>query len=408
MNLRKILLVDDDPVTGRLLEPLFGEQGGQILHAASGAAALERLEIDRPDLIIMDLSDQELDGCRVCRDIRAIPDFDHTPIIIHAREGDGTLARNALAAGANAFIAKPVEASAFLDTVGQLLADRVELILWGVRGTMPVPGPNSLRFGGNTPCVSLCFPNKRFLIFDAGTGIRALDRSLRSIDKRRMAASIFISHPHWDHINALPLFDPLYEKGNQFDIYGAAQGTQDIHQLISAQMDGVYFPVTVHAFGADVAFHTIHEQTVDLDGIRISSMLLNHPGNCLGYRVDYEGRSICYITDNELYPEDLEQHDPDYVERLARFVGGADILITDTTYTDTEYREHINWGHSSVGEVVKLAHKAKVGKLFLFHHDPDQTDRDIANKLYTAREQLAALGSDTQVIAPVESVRFQV
>lgn len=284
----------------------------------------------------------------------------------------------------------------------------INLTLWGIRGTLPVPGARSVRYGGNTPCISIELGSEECLIFDAGTGIRALSNRFALQPKGPIKARIFISHPHWDHINSFPFFAPLYDKGNHFDIYAARNGGLGPRDLIASQMDGVFFPITIHAFGADVAFHELQEQTtLTLDnGATIRTLKLNHPGNCLGYRVDFEGRSICYVTDNELYPRDSEHHDPEYVQRLVDFVFGADILITDSTYMDDEYAEHIHWGHSAVGEVAYLAHTAKVGSLFLFHHDPDQSDDDIVRKLESARASLRDLQSYTHAEAPIEGESY--
>ncbi len=283
----------------------------------------------------------------------------------------------------------------------------ITLTLWGIRGTLPVPGPRSVRYGGNTPCVSIELGDEECLIFDAGTGIRALSNHFSRKPAATVKARIFISHPHWDHINALPFFLPLYEKGNHFDIYAASNGGLSPRDLIASQMDGVFFPITIHAFGASIDFHELKEQTLTLEnGAIIRTMLLNHPGNCLGYRVEYKGHSICYVTDNELYPHDSEHYDPDYEKRLIEFVFAADILISDTTYMDDEYAEHMHWGHSAVGAVARLAHEAKVGSLFLFHHDPDQTDDDIVRKLESARSTLRGLQSYTHAEAPIEGESY--
>ena len=172
-----------------------------------------------------------------------------------------------------------------------------------MRGTLPLPGPSSLRYGGNTSCVSLSLPKDRFFIFDAGSGIKALSDTLVSGDADRVEASIFISHPHWDHINALPYFAPLYQQGNHFDIYGADHADISLRDLVSAQMDNVYFSVTVREFGANVVFHGIGEGTRKVSGVTVRSMYLSHPGNCLGFRVEFNDRAICYLTDNELFPK---------------------------------------------------------------------------------------------------------
>src|SRR5947209_8161562 len=157
-------------------------------------------------------------------------------------------------------------------------------------------------------------------------------------------------------------------------------------------MDSVYFPVTVREFGARLVYRDLREETLEFGPIRMETMLLSHPGYCLGYRLTVRGRSMCYVTDNELYPREHPRHNTRYVEQLARFVHGADVLITDTTYRDAEYPAKVDWGHSSVGQVVALAVRAQIKRLHLFHRDPDHTDREIDAKLGDARQRLNQCG----------------
>jgi len=237
----------------------------------------------------------------------------------------------------------------------QIMEENIKLTFWGVRGTLPVPGRKTVRYGGNTSCVSIEFPKDNFFIFDAGTGIKELSNYLMSERHTLIKATIFISHPHWDHINGIPFFAPLYTKGNEFEICGPPNGDMSMRNLISGQMDGVYFPINIKEFDAAVSFHNLGEERFDIDAIEVQTMFLNHPGQCLGYRLNYKDRSICYVTDNEIYPESSRFSSKSYVNKLTDFVSGTDVLITDCTYTDEEYEEKIGWGHSSVNQVVKLA-----------------------------------------------------
>jgi len=275
-----------------------------------------------------------------------------------------------------------------------------------VRGTLPVSGEDVVRYGGETNCTTLEFAKGQFFIFDAGSGIKTLSNHLMAERKGRLEAKIFISHPHWDHINALPFFVPLYVQGNEFEVLGASHGDVTVRELISAQMDGIYFPITIKEFGAHVYFRNLKEETISIDNITVKTMLLNHPGYCLGYRVEYKGRSICYITDNELYLESSEFFNPYYVKRLTKFISEADVLVTDCTYTDEEYASKVGWGHSCISKVIQLAHEAQVKTLYLFHHDPDQNDDAIDSKLDTARARLKELGSKTRVVAPAAGEAF--
>ncbi len=157
--------------------------------------------------------------------------------------------------------------------------DQIKLRFWGVHGTLPVPGKNTVKYGGNTSCISLEFPGGKLFIFDAGTGIKVLSDYLTANKVRPVSTKIFISHPHWDHINALPFFVPLYMQGNNFEIYGPSQGNISMKKLISRQMDGIYFPIKFKEFGANIHFRDLKEEEFKVDGINIKTMLLNHPGH---------------------------------------------------------------------------------------------------------------------------------
>jgi phosphoribosyl 1,2-cyclic phosphodiesterase len=158
----------------------------------------------------------------------------------------------------------------------------------------------------------------------------------------------------------------------------------------------------VREFGARIVYRDLREEGLEFGPLRIDAMLLSHPGNCLGYRLAARGHTLCYITDNELYPPGSPHHNARYVEELTAFVKGADLLITDCTYRDAEYPSKVDWGHSSVSQVAELAARAKVKRLHLFHHDPDQTDDDIDAKLGEMRDALARLGSHVVCDAPAE------
>jgi phosphoribosyl 1,2-cyclic phosphodiesterase/CheY-like chemotaxis protein len=404
----RFLVVDDDPIAAAAAAGILkgAGHGVEIVTAAKGV--VEHVGATRPDCVLLDLMMPNVDGYEVCRAIRARPELAATKIVVLSTKAYDYDQRRARELGADGYLVKPVIAETLLREVARLIADKIDVTYWGVRGTLPVPGPRSMRYGGNTSCVSLRFPSGAFFIFDAGTGIKALSDRIMAEGRPRMRAHIFISHPHWDHINALPFFAPLYVPGNEFEILGAPHGDTSVRDLVSHQMDSIYFPVTISEFGARVYFRDLSEGTTEVEGITVRTKLLTHPGVCLGYRVEYRGRAFCYVTDNELYPKGHANHDPRYREELAAWLGGAEILVTDTCYTDEEYKKKHGWGHSSVSEVADLAAAAKVKTLHLFHHDPDQADDDIDAKLGHARKRLNELGSSVQVLAPAEGQTYQV
>lgn len=401
-------IVDDDPDMVAFMSAMLEKVGHHVTALTCSTTALKEIAENKPDCAIIDLMMPGLDGLELIDQLRQKPDLSDTKFIVVSGKPYEFDRKRAYEFGADGYITKPLNANTFVEKIHRILEDRMEMTFWGVRGTLPVPGDKSLRYGGNTSCLSLEFSRGQFFIFDAGTGIKALSDKLLAQKQARLEGKIFISHPHWDHINALPFFAPLYVQGNEFEILGASHGDITMREMISAQMDGVYFPIRIKQFGARVYFRNLGEEQFTCDGITVSTKLLNHPGKCLGYRIDYKGRSMCYITDNEMDLEGSEFYNPFYVKRLAEFIEGCDALITDCTYMDEEYPRHIGWGHSCVSEVAKLAHQGKVKKLYLFHHDPDQSDDDIDAKLAQARKVLADLGSDVECLAPNEGTQVKI
>jgi phosphoribosyl 1,2-cyclic phosphodiesterase len=241
---------------------------------------------------------------------------------------------------------------------------------WGVRGSIPCPGPNTVRYGGNTPCVEMQVGNKR-LVFDGGTGLHVLGQSL--LRQMPAEAHIFFTHSHWDHMQGFPFFTPGFVKGNRFNIYGAiAPDGSTVEQRLNDQMLHPNFPVPLQIMQADLAFHdVIPGEAIKIDDIIVETAPLNHPGEAVGYRVNWRGGAAVYITDTEHFPDRFDEN----VLWLAR---NADILIYDSTYTDEEYHSpktpKIGWGHSTWQEAVKVAKAANVKTLVIFHHDPAHDD----------------------------------
>ncbi len=241
---------------------------------------------------------------------------------------------------------------------------------WGVRGSIASPGPETVRYGGNTPCVEMRVGNER-LIFDGGTGLRILGQSLLS--QMPVEAHMLFTHSHWDHIQGFPFFIPAFVKGNRFHIYGAiAPNGSTVEQRLTDQMLHPNFPVPLRIMGAELKFYDVHVgKKIEIGEIVIESAQLNHPGEAIGYRVNWGGGSAAYITDTEHFPDRLD-------ENVLQLVRNADVMIYDATYTDEEYNSprssKVGWGHSTWQEGVKLALAANVKKLVIFHHDPLHND----------------------------------
>jgi len=395
-------VVDDDPEILALLVKVLEGAGHRVEASPSALHALKQIPMSRPDCVITDVMMPEMDGFELTRELRRRPELAELKIIVLSAKSYDFDRRRARELGADGYIVKPFQLGTLVASIDEIVSSRITLTYWGVHGTLPTPGAAYTRYGGNTPCVSVEVGGEPLYVFDCGSGIKRLSDRVMHSGGQRFSARIFISHTHWDHINTVPFFAPLYVRGNQIEIFGPYQGDLTIDRAISAQMESVYFPVTVREFGARLVFRDLREEALEFGPVRIDTMLLKHPGYCLGYRLTCRGRNVCYITDNEMYLPGDPRHDPRYVERLAEFVRHADVLITDTTYRDHEYPSKVDWGHSSVSQVADLAARAEVKRLHLFHHDPDQTDADIDAKLAEAREALARLGAKAECQAPAE------
>jgi phosphoribosyl 1,2-cyclic phosphodiesterase len=250
------------------------------------------------------------------------------------------------------------------------LADKFTINFWGVRGSIACPGANTVRYGGNTPCVEMLVDGYR-LIFDAGTGIHVLGQSL--LQQLPVSGHLFFSHSHWDHIQGFPFFSPAFMEGNEFDIYGGVipHGVTIEHRLHD-QMTQPNFPVPLQVMGANLRFHNLdYGDRVKLGDVTVLTGLLNHPGGAMGYRVSWQDYAVAYITDTEHLSTGLDLQVLDLADR-------ADVLIYDATYTDEEYHHprtsKVGWGHSTWQEAVKIAQAAQVKKLVIFHHDPSHDD----------------------------------
>ena len=245
-----------------------------------------------------------------------------------------------------------------------------QIKFWGVRGSIPCPGSETVRYGGNTSCVEMQVGRER-LIFDGGTGLRILGQSLMT--ESPVKAHLFFSHSHWDHIQGFPFFIPAFIRGNTFKIYGVpSPNGATIKQRLHDQMLHPNFPVPLQIMQADLEFYDLEMgETLHYGDVRVETRPLNHPGEAVGYRVNWRGLSAAYITDTEHFPDRLD-------DNVLALVRQADVMIIDATYTDEEYNDpkysKVGWGHSTWQQAVKIAQAAQVKQLVLFHHDPGHND----------------------------------
>ena len=252
----------------------------------------------------------------------------------------------------------------------------MQITFWGVRGSIPAPGPSTVEIGGNTSCVEVR-AGKAILIFDGGTGLRMLGKKL--LKETPITAHMFFSHVHWDHIQGFPFFEPAFVKGNEFHLYGGNNVSRTLAETLEGQMDQPNFPVDLGAMGAKVSFRDVPEgEAVEIDDgsggkVRVTNARGNHPQGVFAFRVEHKGKVVVYATDTEHYDGRLD-------DKLAALAKGADIFIYDAQYTPEEYSAKKGWGHSTFEEGVKLAKHSGVKRLVLFHHDPTQNDAAVHEK----------------------------
>ena len=284
---------------------------------------------------------------------------------------------------------------------------------WGVRGSIPCPGPETVGYGGNTSCVELRLDHE-VIILDAGSGIRPLGLALaRELETQALDLTLLISHTHWDHIQGLPFFRPAYAASNEIRILGAAGTRARLQAALASQMNPLQFPVALEALAGIAAIDEFDAERTTIGSFEVRTISLNHPGGCTGFRLAAEGVTIAYLPDHEPYQVALASTDPNVAaaaERaqsaLLEFLEDCDVLILDSQYDRTEYPGHIGWGHGCLDESVALALRARVGSLVLFHHDPEHDDEKIDALLAQARRQVTESGSLMRVEAACEQTQL--
>lgn len=238
---------------------------------------------------------------------------------------------------------------------------------WGVRGSIACPSPEHVVYGGNTSCLEIIAGDER-IIMDAGTGIRNLGQDFIKDGIRK--GTLLLTHSHWDHINGFPFFGPAFMSNSRFTIAaGHLYNAGGIENVLASQMANPTFPVPLEALQATLTFEDFKagESWALGGGVKIITAPLNHPNGATGYRVEYGGKSICYVTDTEHVIGKPDQ-------TVLKLIEGADIVVYDCTYTDQEFKAKIGWGHSTWQEGVRLCKMAGVHQLAIFHHDPDHND----------------------------------
>ncbi len=299
---------------------------------------------------------------------------------------------------------------------------------WGVRGSIPCPGPQTVKYGGNTACIELRLDElDRLIIIDAGSGIRELGNYMMANDlpKGNINADLYLSHTHWDHIMGFPFFVPLYLPTTTMRIHGPVTHEADtLETIVGGQMTYRYFPVRDAELAAHLEYNNLKEGKFDLgDGLSLTTKYLNHPILCLGYRFEYRGKVFCTAFDTEAYNNIFctDPDDPSYDETMAQegelvameqnrvmesFLKEADLVIYDAQYTRKEYEESkMGWGHSSMEYAIQVAKRCNIKKMAMFHHDPMRTDTEMDE--LTARYCLSGKNGGPEVFFAREGVEIK-
>jgi phosphoribosyl 1,2-cyclic phosphodiesterase len=255
---------------------------------------------------------------------------------------------------------------------------------WGTRGSIPTPGPSTLRYGGDTSCVEVR-AGESILMLDCGTGARQMGMALmREFPGRALDLHVFVSHTHWDHIQGFPFFAPAYIPGNRITVYSLRGADKSLEKIFTGQMDASYFPVELSDLKARLEFVELQGR-VEIGPVRVSNIYVNHPGMATTFRIEVGGKSVVYTTDHEPYSLLLGDNEFNRNKDLqvTEFARGADLYIREAQYTDEEYPGKRGWGHSTWSEVLEAAQHAGVKRLALFHHEPMHDD-DVLDRIVAA------------------------
>jgi phosphoribosyl 1,2-cyclic phosphodiesterase/CheY-like chemotaxis protein len=434
--MKKILLIDDEQLLRAFMHRELEKKGWHVFEAPDGEVGIKIALQERPDIVICDLLMPRTNGFQVCETLRAKGDFlPHTKIIVTTSSGYESDRFNAMRAGADEYLIKPFRAEQLFEILDKhasngaaanepptaFLAhqDEVRLRFWGVRGSIPTPGSSTVYYGGNTSCVEVRAEGN-LVVLDAGTGIRSLGISLlEEFENRPIELTLLITHTHWDHIQGIPFFPIAYDPKNTIRVLAFEGARKSLEATLSSQMESPYFPISMQQMPGNISIEELKDKEFQIGSLRVEAMFTNHPGICACYKLITRAGTIVYIPDNELFQR-LRSVQPESAagrseteafarardQKLCEFIRGAEIVMMDCQYDCEEYPRYVGWGHSCVDDSIAVAVEAEVKQFFLFHHDPNHSDKKISQMVEEARELAAKLGGTFPIDAAREGVEI--
>jgi len=377
---KKVYLVSEEPDSVSVLDQKIKDKGFRLIRDSRNGELVNRIRANHPDLILWDSDTIDRHSLTLFQDLRENIETKFTPIFVvdFEKRLEKSLSNELESIERVSVLNKSTDEGKIVSMLDGILKPSVAIKFWGVRGSTPCANKENIVYGGNTTCVQVELPfTEELLILDSGTGIRNLGNYLAEF-REKVKGRIFITHPHWDHIQGFPFFKPIYNPENHFDIHMPPQVNGGCREILSGHLTKTFFPVTLEMIDANIEYITQTGERQNYGSYEVEYMLANHPINTSIYKIYVAGKEIVFCPDNELTP--IEQKTNAYFyKKLKEFFYGVDILIHDGQFNRSSYRDKIGWGHSAWETTVDFAIRSNVKNLFISHHDPDSDDIYLRN-----------------------------